>query len=491
MLSEHVAQLVSPGFKFGVDDPVEAEELVELGVGGFCLYGGRTEEVAELTARLRRKARSPLIFNADYEDGVASQCPGGTELPSNMGVGASGSEELARQKGLMTALESRALGVRWVLAPVVDLATEAENPIVNIRSFGSDPAEVGRLAKAYCGGLRAGGVLSCLKHFPGHGRSVLDSHLEMPSITASRAQLQQDLAPFKAAAGAADSLMTGHLSVPALEPDARLPFSLSSAVAREARAALSFDGLIATDALTMHAVSKNFDERQAAERALLGGSDILLVPSDPKKLVYHLMGRVEADPVLAAAAAAALKRWKRAQEKAGSGEPEPGSFALVGGPEHKAQAAKMAEACLAWAGGPACLAKTIRYAEPACAPEDWGGLAFVSELKALGADVRPADGPLKEGETLVLGCLLTPRAYTGRIRFDEEGEAAPAQALLSLAKAPVIVSFGSPFVFEAFRGWSAGLCSFSPNEAAQKAAARALLGRLNVTGRMPVRLSLR
>lgn len=492
MLSQDVAKLVSPGFKFGMDDPAQAEALVELGVGGFCLYGGETGEVADFTARLRAKARAPLLFNADYEDGVASQCPGGTHLPSNMGIGASGSEELARDKGRLTAAESRALGVRWVLAPVVDLATEAENPIVNVRSFGGDPAEVSRLARAYCRGLREGGALSCLKHFPGHGRTTADSHLEMPSIGVSRAELERDLAPFRTLSSDADSLMTGHLSVLALESDPAIPFSLSLAVDKEVRAAFSFEGLISTDALTMHAISKNFDEGKAAEMALLGGSDVLLVPSEPKKLVYHLMDRVEKDPALAAAAAKALARWQRALDKLGAEAPDPlaGLLGPVGGKEHRAKAQLMAQSCLAWAGRPAPAPSVIRYAEPACTPEEWGALAFIDELKTLGADVRPAQGPLSDGETLVLGCLLTPRAYTGRIRFDEEGEIAPAQALLSAAKDPVIVSFGSPFVFEAFRGWSAGLCAFSPDEAAQRAAARALLGRIPVTGRMPVALRL-
>lgn len=490
MLSGQAPVLVHPGFKFGLDDPAEAEALVELGVGGFCLYGGRAEEIAELTARLQRKARAPLIFSADYEDGVFSHCSDGTPLPSNMGLGASGSAALARQKALLTAAEARALGVGWVLAPVADLAVEATNPIVNVRSFGEGPAEAGRLAKAYCLGLREGGALSCLKHFPGHGRSASDSHLEMPSIAASRKELNEDLEPFKVAAEAADSLMTGHLGVPALEPDAEVPFSLSPAVARLARQEMGFEGLIATDALTMHAVSKRFGDAQAAEMALLGGSDVLLVPSDPRKLIYHLMDRVEVDAALSAAVSSALKRWRRAQEKLGGAPMGAGRLEDVGSRGHRCQAEAMARSCLAWADGPARLGSRIAYAEPGCAPEEWQGLAFVEELKALGAEVRPAVGAPRQKETLVLGCLLTPRAYTGRIMFDEREEAAPAQALIDAFGDAVIVSCGSPFVLEAFRGWSAGLCSFSSNEPAQRAAAAALLGRLPVTGRMPVTLKM-
>lgn len=476
-MKHRVARLVSPGFKFGVDDPGEAEALVDLGVGGFCLYGGRVGEVKELTERLQKRAREPLLFNADYEDGTGTQCEDGVHLPSNMGIGAAGDEELARAKGRLTAAQSAAIGVRWVLTPVVDLATEPDNPIVNVRSFGADPAHVARMARAYLKGLREGGAIGCLKHFPGHGRARSDSHLEMPAIEAPRAELEADLQPFRELAAEADSLMTGHLSVPALEEDPRLPFSISPAVRRLLREELRYDGLVSTDALTMHAVSKAFDENKAAEMALLGGSDVLLVPVEPKKLVYHLLDRVDKDPVLAAAVEAALRRFDRAAERAA------GPAAPFDPAEQRSEARRLAERCLAWAGKPAAPLKKVRYAEPGAAgPEEWQAQAFVDELTKQGAE-------LVEDGALVLGCVVTPRAYTGRIKLDPEGEVAPAQRWLDRGGG-VIVSFGSPFIFESFKSWDAGLCAFAADDEAQRAAARALLGLIPVTGRMPVRLRL-
>lgn len=468
---------MSPGFKLGLDDPREAEALVDLGVGGFCLYGGTTVEVAELTERLQKRAKEPLLFNADYEDGTGTQCPDGVHLPSNMGIGAAGEEALARQKGLLTAAQSAAIGVRWVLTPVVDLAVEPDNPIVNIRSFGSDPAHVTRMARAYLRGLREGGAIGCVKHFPGHGRARCDSHLEMPSIEAPRAELDLDLQPYLQLGADADSLMTGHLSVPALEADKTIPFSLSAAVRRVVREELHFEGLVSTDALTMHAVSKAFDENKAAELALLNGSDVLLVPTDPKKMIYHLLERVDKDPALAACALAGLKRFDAAVAKVS------GKAAAFNRSGQLEDAQRMAEKCLAWASEPGPTLTKVRYAEPGCSgPEEWTATAFVDELKKLGVE-------LSDEGTLVLGCMLTPRAYTGRIKLDPEGELAPAQALLDKAGG-ILVSFGSPFVLESLKGWTAGLCAFAADEGAQRAAARALTGRVPVTGRMPVRLKL-
>ena len=482
------ARLVFPGHKLGVDDPEEALDLVQLGVGGFCLYGGRVREVAEFTARLRAAARFPLLFCGDYEDGLATQCPGGTAFASNMGLGASGSEALARRKGALTALESRAVGVSWVLAPVLDLATAPANPIVNIRSFSSDPGEVTRLARAYVRGLKSGGALSCLKHFPGHGETRADSHLELPRVAASRGLLERrELSPFRELSAEADSVMTGHLLVPALEPDRRLPYSLSADVGRTLRSLWGFNGLVLTDALNMRAVADRFEELDAARRALLGGSDILLVPRDPRRLIRGLSSAVEKAPELEAAVGVSFARFQKALR--GAGGPRP-AFELVGCRKHRLEAERMAEACLAWARGPSLpRGRRLLYWEAeADSPREWLGAAFVQALRERGFEVVPFKGPeSSKGATLVLGSFLSPRAYSGRIAYPPR-QARSIRTALSRDKRAVVVSFGSPFVFEALR--TGGLCAFSRSEPAQKAAARALAGEIKVKGRMPVTLDL-
>lgn len=483
-MSDKAARLVFPGFKFGLDDPALAETLVDLGAGGFCLYGGSIPEVAEFTARLQARARRPLLFCADYEDGVASQTPGGTPLPSNMGLGAAADSALARRKGEITGAEAAALGVRWVLAPVVDLATEPSSPIVNVRAFGDRPEPATHLARAYIAGLKSQGVLSCIKHFPGHGETNKDSHLELPTVKVGKAVLsKRELVPYRDLFETADAVMTAHLRVPAL--DKKLPISLSrSAVSTLLRRDLGFDGLVSTDALSMQAIAGKWGDLEAAELAVLAGSDVILVPQEPKGFLYAWLRRASADPALAGAVKVAGARLDRALAAVGSvGVPAP---ELVGCARHLKAAEALAERCLAWGGpAPAPMPGKLAYLEAdAEDPADWSAGPFLDELRALGGEVEPFSAA-KPPRTLVVGCFVRPRAYSGRISY--EGSAI-SRIKKALARAPggAVVSFGNPFVLKSFPK-SPGLCAFAGDALAQRAAARALLGRIPVKGVMPVR----
>lgn len=473
------ARLVFPGFTVGKQDPRLAEELVRLGVGGFCLYRGTPASVAALTARLRRLAGRPLLFCADYEEGPWVHVPGATALPTNLGLGAAGSARAAREKGLITAREARALGVDWVLAPVLDLACEPANPIVNLRAFSGRPDEAARLARAFLAGLREGGALGCLKHFPGHGATRKDSHLDLPRVSASRALLtRRELAPFKALARGADAVMTAHLLVPALEPRS-IPFTLSAAGPRLLRS-WGLRGLIATDALDMRAVSDRYGEHAAALSAFRGGADILLVPQDAKTLIARLRSSVAADPSLSRRAVESCRRLDRALSSIPSRRP---ALCVVGGPAHLRRAAVLFDECLAWSSGRRAKVDRIVYFEPqnSLHPE---GQAFLSALRRAGVKVRAGRNP-RVGETLVAGVFVGPRAYSGRIRLSVEERSRLMKALRAAPDA-VVVSFGSPFELAGLPRHAAGLCSFSRAEAAQRSAARALAGRLEVRGRMPV-----
>lgn len=484
------AQLIFPGYAFGIDDAAQAEALAELGVGGFCLYGGEVREVAEFVERLQKKAPRPLLFCADYEDGVASQSAGGTWLPTNLGVGCSGSAELAFRKAVITAREAKALGVHWILAPVVDLVTRRENPIVNVRSFSERPEVVVEMARAYLKGLRSENVLSCLKHFPGHGETTVDSHLELPRVDCSAATLEaRELKPYKELCAEADSVMTGHLLVAALEPDPATPVSLSrAAVAGALRGRLGFRGLVSTDALTMHAIAKNTPELTAAVMALKGGSDVLLVPAESRKLVFGLLELAADDKDLQAAMEAAGARVRAAKEKVGlsaQGGPPKTEFAIVNSAEHRREAAVMAEACLAWQREPAVLSGSVTYWEPdADSQEELQGNIFVEMMRQAGLKVELGE-PKAAGNTVVIGCFLRPHAYSGRIAYEPE-LIARSRRVMEGAQRAVVVSFGSPFVIGQFEGAESGLCAFSSDEHAQRAAARALAGQVPAKGRLSV-----
>ena len=251
----NIARMVFPGFWFGQSSEEEAIRLAGLGVGGFCLYGGTKTAVATLTRKLRAASPLPrILIAADYEDGLGRWLPDAELLPSNLAIGASHNEKLAFEKGFITGQEALSLGVDWVFAPVVDLANNSQNPIVNTRSFGEDPEQVTRLAGAFMQGLNKGGVLNCLKHFPGHGNTTTDSHLDLPVVSDSLSTLKKTaLLPFQALLPLADSVMIGHLLVPAL--DEQNPASLSKTIIHKLlQEAMGFTRCICTDALLMKAL---------------------------------------------------------------------------------------------------------------------------------------------------------------------------------------------------------------------------------------------
>lgn len=478
-------QLIFPGLKVGKDDPSAAERLVRLGVGGFCLYGGTPSAIRALVRRLQSAAATPLLFCADYEDGAASHVEGTTRFPSNMGLGASGRVETAYRKAFCTGREASSLGVRWVFAPVLDLAGRSDNPIVNIRAFGEDPALVSRMARAYLRGLRDAGVLSCVKHFPGHGDTRVDSHLGLPTVRASRRVLRtRELRPYEGVLDLADSVMLAHLRVPALEPGVPVPFSKRT-VSGLLRGDLGYEGLVLTDALDMRAVAGRYGDAGASLRALKAGADILLVPADPEALARRLPGLLDKDPEAAAGAERALGRILRAKGAAGlfeDGGLPPASGAAVACAEHRRRARELAEASLCWARRPAgAIARRIRYIEPETASgAPASGRMFLQELKRLGFSVSP------RGEAVVAASFAGPRAYSGRIRWD----AAQVRSARAAAASPssTLVCFGSPFVLDQAPGFKAVLCAFGGGEESQRAAARLLAGRLRARGRLPVTL---
>ena len=213
---------------------------------------------AILANELQGRARVPLIIAADFERGTAMRLAEGTSFPQAMGVAATGQPEDAREVGRITAVEARAAGVHWIFAPSADINSNPANPIINTRSFGEDPQRVAKFVTAFVRGVQENGALATVKHFPGHGDTNLDSHLDLPVSHATRERLDNvELVPFRAALKAGvRSVMTGHLAVPALEPDRTLPATLSPRiVAGLLREELGFAGLVVTDAMDMAGVT--------------------------------------------------------------------------------------------------------------------------------------------------------------------------------------------------------------------------------------------
>ena len=249
------------------------------------LYRNQPYEAAALLNRLQQDSKLPLLMAADFERGVSMRLYGATEFPHAMAFGAAGKTDLAEAFGRITAQESRAIGVHWNFFPDADVNSNPANPIINTRSFGEDPQAVSDMVNAYIRGAHAGGMMTTIKHFPGHGDTATDSHLGVAQVTGDLARLQSlELVPFKKAIDAGtDSVMVAHVSIPALEPDPnRVATTSPTIVTNLLKQQLGFKGIVVTDALDMGALTRLYasDIGRAAVDAFKAGNDLLIIPAD-------------------------------------------------------------------------------------------------------------------------------------------------------------------------------------------------------------------
>ena len=299
------AQIIMP--RLQIDKYQEFEDykyyikkLIDLGVSSFCLFGRVNLDIVKKTIEeLNNYAEKELLYSADLEFGLKMRFNEGTGFPQAMAQGKTKDYKLTFLIAQLIAQEAKNLGIHWNFAPVCDINSNPENPIINIRSFGEKPDLVGLHSVAYIKGLQEIGMISCAKHFPGHGDTAIDSHLELPSLSFSRERLFDfEFQPFiKAINNGVDSIMVGHLSVPSLSNN-HYPASLSKEVIQILRNDLNFDGLILPDALDMHAIADSYDSCLAAEMALQAGNDILLLPDDVEMAIDGIVNLIQKDSTL-------------------------------------------------------------------------------------------------------------------------------------------------------------------------------------------------
>ncbi len=249
------------------------------------LYRSQPYEAAELLNRLQQDSKLPLLIAADFERGVTMRLHGATEFPHAMAFGAAGKLEYAETFGRITAQEARAIGVHWNFFPDADVNSNPANPIINTRSFGEDPQQVGDLVTAYIRGAQANGMMATVKHFPGHGDTATDSHLGVAQVTGDMTRLKAvELPPFqKAIAAGVDSVMVAHVSIPALDSDPNHVATTSPAIVTGLlKNQLGFKGIVVTDALDMAGLTRLYGAHtgRAAVDAFKAGNDVLLIPAD-------------------------------------------------------------------------------------------------------------------------------------------------------------------------------------------------------------------
>ncbi len=298
--------------------------LENLGVGGVILVGGSAAELAVRSHQLQSWAKFPLLLAADIEEGVGQRFAGATWFGPPMAIAEiarknpEAAGRYAEQMGAVTAIEARAIGLNWILAPVVDVNNNPDNPVINVRAFGETPEIVSKLASAFIRGASSHPVLTTAKHFPGHGDTAVDSHLELPILPHSPTRLAEvELPPFvEAIATGVDAVMTAHLLIPAW--DAEFPATLSRKILMgKLREELGFQGLIVTDALVMGAIANKYGANEAAVLAAEAGADVLLMPLDPEEAIRAVCEAVTQGRLSTSQIKESVKRIWEAKQKVG------------------------------------------------------------------------------------------------------------------------------------------------------------------------------
>ena len=527
-LRDEVAQLVFVAFP-GASPHTRSREyqrflrlIRDVKVGGLIVINaanGRTIQHAEPYAlatflnRVQRIAKVPLLVGADFERGASMRVAGTTVFPHAMAFGAAGDPEFSRFEGQVTAQEARALGVHWVYYPVADVNINPDNPVLNIRSFGEDPQAVGAQVAAFIEGAHSDArnyVLTTAKHFPGHGDTSVDSHLNLATIPASRERLESvELVPFRAAiAAGTDAVMTAHVAVPALAP-ADLPATLSPAILTGLlRGELGFQGLVITDALEVGGIVKGFPAGDAAVRAIEAGADTLLMPADPEAAIRAVVAAVENGRIKRARIERSVVKILAAKEKVGLDRKRLVNVEALGdvinSPEANEKAQQVAERAVTLVrneGGLVPLAAPERACFLALAENRYAneGQTFSQEVRARvahatvttldatlsRADVDAALDRLTSCDTYVVAAFASVTAYQGSLGLG--GELPHAMETLAASAKPVaLVALGNPYLLRSFPAVSAYLATFSNVVPSEAAAVKALWGEIDIRGHLPV-----
>lgn len=509
-IQEKVGQLICSSTQ---GDMERTKRLVREGkVGSVILYGNdmpSPEAAIEVTNSLQMLAEIPLLIMADFERGVGGMVPGMTELPTNMAIGATRSEEFSWLCGEITAREARSVGVNVVLAPVVDVNVNPKNPIINVRSFGEDPEIVGRLGSAWIEGCQFNRCMAVAKHFPGHGDTYQDSHKEMPVVPHDMERIRAvELSPFGACiAHGVRGIMTAHIHFPAIDPNP-VPATLSKkAITDLLRNDMGFDGIVITDAMAMWAIKHNFDMEEAAVMAIEAGVDIILADDaerEHKAIMKAISsGRIQVERVnRSVSRILKAKQWLHLNRKKDTSldDFEMMKLEMKG---HIKQALNVAKSAITAVKGKEFL-KTIRSNTALLSiavgtiPEGWEG-----HLRARFHDIvslRLSEDPSSEEISTVLqrvpgrktAIFLTsavPEAYKEERIGTKEGQKKLVKEL-SDHLPTIVVSLGSPYILVDFPTATSMLCTYSDCDSSLEALVEILWGGEEPQGRLPVTIQI-
>lgn len=470
-------------------------------------------EVASFLNRMQKLAKVPLLVSGDFERGASMRLESTTLFPHAMAFTAGRDPNAAKVEGEITARESRAVGVQWLFFPVADVNNNPDNPVINIRSFGENPQDVAAYVDAFIEGAHSvpgSRVLTTAKHFPGHGDTATDSHINMAAIPGDRARLDQvEFVPFKSAIKAGvDSIMTAHLAVPALDsPDtpATLSTKILSGVLRDE---LNFKGIIVTDALEMGGIAKGFSNGEASIRALESGADVLLMPPDPEAAIDAVAAALKKGRITQARIDNSVRRILLAKAHVGLHKRRLVDLeeihTVVNSPESVAAAQQIADRAVTLlrndgAFFPLKSARDTVFVVMTEGRAAVQGLAFTAELRKRipNANLIQLDSTLSDADLqqalqrataagrIVVAAYASVASYRGNLALGG-GYPAFVKGLVDSKKPVALISLGNPYLWRAFPEVAAYMTTYTPVPTGEIAAVKALWGDITIGGKLPV-----
>jgi beta-N-acetylhexosaminidase len=527
-LRDRVAQLIV-GTCYGDAPATKSPEYLryrhwvhDLHIGGFivanridhgAIRNAEPHAMALFLNQMQKMSKTPLLIAADLERGASMRVTGGAQFPYNMAYGAGRDLDAARYEGLATAREARAIGIHWIFAPVADVNNNPENPVINIRSYGESAEDVAQNVAAYIDGAHSdpkNRVILTAKHFPGHGDTDTDSHMALAKVTANKERLETlEFTPFRAAiAHGVDSIMTAHLSVPALEPE-EIPATVSSKVLTGVlRDEMKYQGIIVTDAMDMQGLAQIFNQGEAAVRAIEAGADVLLMPLNPETVIRAVVSAVENGRLKKARLDESVMRVLEAKVRVGvmkkklvdldeisdvfdsqddtthAQQASDRAVTLVRNEHDVLPLASSAQSCLIVVNERRTSSAGTRMID------SYRKFAPKSQISIVDASMNAAALTAIVGDTskcsaIVVAAFATVAAYRGGVGLG--GELTPFIAKLTEGPAPVaIVAMGNPYLLSAFPKTAAYLATFSSTPPSESSAVKALFGEIPISGHMPV-----
>ncbi|MFN0111707.1 MAG: glycoside hydrolase family 3 protein [Blastocatellia bacterium] len=518
-------------------------QIVDNKVGGVLVFRSEVLATALSANRWQELAKVPLLISSDLEMGMGMRFDETPWWAPNMAVAATGDTKLARLQGEATALQARAMGVNWLFAPTSDVNNNPDNPVINVRSFGEDPATVAAFTKAFIEGAQAAGAMTCAKHFPGHGDTATDSHIGLPVVDVSRERLLNlELIPFRAAIEArVGGVMSAHIALPQIETElaasvrklseheaaatefrslteensdrVTLPGTLSPKIMTGLlREELKFNGVIVTDAMNMAGISARYTAAEAAIKTIKAGVDLIEKSPDIDAAIAGVKEAVAKGEITEARINASVERILRAKVALGLNRQKLIDLnevdRVVNDPKFVAVADQIAERSLTLARDEKKLLpiqSTGKILNLTFTDEEDRAITkpFVDELRkrnesvesyTLGAQSSEAEInrvlaklDASKFDAVIYSVAVRARSGKGSVALPATGKRLAGE-LVKRQLPLLVISFGNPYMLTAIPEAPAYLLAYSPFPVSQRAAAKALLGEIEINGRLPISL---